>query len=63
MDMEMTGLDFRKDKILEVACLITNNKLEILAECPNVVIHQTEEVLKNMNDWCVKYHNEVSGSK
>ncbi len=51
LDMEMTGLDPFTDHILEVATVITNQKLEILAEGPNLVVFQSEEVLGGMDEW------------
>ncbi|KAL5284129.1 REXO2 family protein [Megaselia abdita] len=58
MDLEMTGLDVRKDRILEVSCLITDKDLNIVAESPTLVINQSEEVLSSMNKWCVKNHGD-----
>lgn len=58
MDLEMTGLDVQKDKILEVSCLITDKDLNIVAESPTLVINQPEELLSSMNEWCVKHHGE-----
>lgn len=56
IDLEMSGLDLPKDVILEAAIIITNNQLHILAEGPSLVIHQPDEILENMNDWCKKQH-------
>lgn len=58
MDLEMTGLDVHKDRILEVSCLITDKDLNIVAENSTLVINQPEEVLNSMNDWCIKHHGE-----
>ena len=58
MDLEMTGLDPEEDTIIEMATLITDGKLNIIAEGPNLVIHQPAKVMSNMNDWCKKYHGE-----
>ncbi len=58
MDLEMTGLDPHNDKIIEMATLITDSELNIIAEGPCLIIHQTEEVLDQMNDWCKKHHGE-----
>lgn len=52
----MTGLSEEVDKILEVACLVTDSDLNIIAEGPNIIIHQPEEVLNSMNNWCKKQH-------
>ena len=58
MDLEMTGLDPKTDTIIEIATIITDGQLNIIAEGPNLAIHQTDEVMSRMNDWCVKYHGE-----
>ena len=44
VDFEMTGLDTSKDHLLEIAVIITDKDLNILAEGPDLVIHQTDEV-------------------
>ncbi|XP_023014858.2 oligoribonuclease [Leptinotarsa decemlineata] len=59
IDMEMTGLDLDRDKIMEVASLITDSHLNIIAEGPEIVIHQPEDVLNNMNEWCLKQHGKT----
>jgi oligoribonuclease len=60
MDLEMTGLDPDVDTILEMAILITDADLNIVAEGPSIAIHQDEAVLSEMNDWC-KTHHGASG--
>ena len=50
MDLEMTGLDPAKDVIVEIACLLTDDQLEIVAEGPDVVVHATEAQLADMQD-------------
>ena len=55
LDLEMTGLDSKKDHILEIAVVVTNNKLEILAE-NSIAISHNVLVLDSMNDWCKKQH-------
>ena len=55
----MTGLDDDKDHILEAACLVTDGDLNIVAEGPNIIIHQPDHILNSMNEWCTKTHNEV----
>ncbi|PVD19900.1 hypothetical protein C0Q70_20394 [Pomacea canaliculata] len=57
-DLEMTGLDITKDKIIEIACMVTNGNLETVAEGPNIIIHQSEKVMSSMNEWCLKHHGE-----
>ena len=44
IDCEMTGLDAQTDVLLEIAVIVTNKDLNILAEGPNLVIHQSDEV-------------------
>ena len=58
IDLEMTGLDPETDHIIEIASLITDGDLNIIAEGPEIVIHQSDEVLAGMNEWCVKQHGE-----
>ena len=55
----MTGLDTAKDHILEAAVLITDADLEIVAEGPNLIIHQPDSILDAMGEWCKKTHGEV----
>ena len=59
IDMEMTGLNLKKDRILEIACLITDNNLKILAEHETIVIHQPNSLLDTMNEWCQTTHTKV----
>lgn len=59
IDMEMTGLDVHHDRIMEIACLITDSKLDIVAEHPKIVINQPDSLLNAMDDWCTKTHTEV----
>lgn len=57
IDLEMTGLDIDKnDKILEIACLVTDADLNILDEGIDIVIHQSEDILLGMNEWCTEHH-------
>lgn len=58
LDLEMTGLEPRKDKILEIATIITDSDLNILAEGPVFAIHQPDEVLDNMDEWCINQHGK-----
>ncbi|KAL5249057.1 hypothetical protein ACHWQZ_G018034 [Mnemiopsis leidyi] len=59
VDLEMTGLDQEKDHIMEMACIVTDKHLNILAEGPNLVIHQSDEVLEGMGDWCTIQHGKT----
>ncbi|RMH61811.1 MAG: oligoribonuclease [Zetaproteobacteria bacterium] len=56
MDLEMSGLDPERDVILEIATIITDNDLNIIAEGPNLAIHQPDHVLTAMDDWCREHH-------
>jgi len=56
IDMEMSGLDPETNRILEVALVATNTELEILAEGPVLVIHQTDLHLQAMDEWNTATH-------
>ena len=56
MDLEMTGLNPATDVIVEMATLITNDDLEVIAEGPDLVIHATEDELTVMDDFVRKMH-------
>ena len=58
IDLEMTGLDSQTDCIIEIATVVTDNQLNILAEGPVLAIHQTETVLARMDEWNQKQHGE-----
>jgi oligoribonuclease len=51
VDMEMTGLDPDSDRIIEVAMVVTDMELNILAEAPVLVVHQSDAVLDGMDSW------------
>ena len=56
IDLEMTGLDTQRDYIIEIASIVTDKNLNILAEGPNLVIHQLDEVMNNMDEWNTRQH-------
>ena len=56
IDLEMTGLNPTDDKILEIATIVTDGQLNILEEGPVIAVHQKNEVLDTMNEWCVNTH-------
>jgi len=58
IDMEMTGLDPEKDKILEVALIVTEADLTIVAEAPVFVIHQSDEILNGMDKLNTSTHGK-----
>ena len=53
MDLEMTGLDPNRDVIVEIATIITDDELNVVAEGPDIVIHQPDEVLAAMDPFVV----------
>ncbi|MDU8925571.1 oligoribonuclease [Pasteurellaceae bacterium LIM206] len=56
IDLEMTGLDPEQERIIEIATIITDKNLNILAEGPVLAVHQSDQLLGKMSDWCVKTH-------
>ncbi len=58
IDLEMTGLDPDKEKIIEIATIVTDKDLNILAEGPMMAIHQPQTLLDNMDEWCTTHHGQ-----
>ena len=58
IDLEMSGLNTQSDYILEIATIVTDKNLNILAEGPNLVINQPDEVLNNMDNWNTSQHGK-----
>ncbi|MEE6076400.1 oligoribonuclease [Avibacterium paragallinarum] len=58
IDLEMTGLDPEKERIIEIATIVTDKDLNILAEGPVLAIHQPDSLLAKMSAWCQKTHSE-----
>ena len=58
MDLEMTGLDPARDAIVEIATLITDDNLELVAEGPDLVVSATPEALASMQDVVVEMHTK-----
>ena len=58
LDLEMTGLDPEEEFILEIATIVTDDSLEIVAEGPNIAIHHPEEVLMRMEAWSKIQHRK-----
>ncbi len=56
IDLEMTGLDPQTDSIIEIATVVTDKNLNILAEGPLLAVNQPETVLARMDDWNQKQH-------
>ena len=57
IDLEMTGLDTNRDSIIEIASIVTDANLDVVAEGPVVAINQTEAVLSGMDEWNTRQHN------
>ena len=58
LDMEMTGLFPETDRIIELALVVTNANLDIIAEAPTWVVHQSDEVLNGMDEWNRNTHGK-----
>ena len=58
IDLEMTGLDPNKEKIIEIATIVTDKHLNILAEGPMLAVSQPQELLDSMDEWCTSHHGD-----
>ena len=56
IDLEMTGLNPDRDRIIEIATVVTDAELEIVAEGPVLAVHQEEEALRGMDEWNTRQH-------
>ncbi|SEL91349.1 oligoribonuclease [Halomonas daqiaonensis] len=56
IDLEMTGLDPNRERIIEVATLVTDSELNVVAEGPVIAVQQPETLLEAMDDWNTKTH-------
>ena len=56
IDLEMTGLDPLVERIIEIATVVTDGDLNVLAEGPSLVIHQDDTLLDAMDEWNTKQH-------
>lgn len=57
IDLEMTGLDTLNDVIIEIATIVTDKNLNIIAEGPVFAINQKKEILDSMDEWNTRQHN------
>ena len=58
IDLEMTGLDTANDRIIEIATIMTDAQLNILAEGPVLAIHQPDGILAGMDEWNTRQHGK-----
>jgi len=58
IDLEMTGLEPASDVIIEIATIITDKALNILAEGPMLAVHQSDVLLDGMDEWCTNQHGK-----
>ncbi len=57
IDLEMTGLNPEKERIIEIATIVTDTDLNTIAEGPVFAVHQSDELLNSMDGWNTKQHN------
>ena len=58
IDLEMTGLDTNNDRIIEIATIVTDAQLNIIAEGPMLAIHQSLEIMNGMDEWNTRQHGQ-----
>ena len=58
IDLEMTGLDTNNDVIIEIATIVTDGDLNVVAEGPIIAIHQPDNLLDGMDDWNTRQHGK-----
>eukprot|EP00163_Fabomonas_tropica_P033876 TRINITY_DN915_c1_g7_i1.p1 TRINITY_DN915_c1_g7~~TRINITY_DN915_c1_g7_i1.p1 ORF type:complete len:181 (+),score=30.53 TRINITY_DN915_c1_g7_i1:76-618(+) len=56
IDLEMTGLDPEKERIIEIATIVTDSELNLVAEGPVLAVHQPDSLLDAMDEWCTNTH-------
>lgn len=63
VDLEMTGLDPEKERIIEIATIVTDADLNIIAIGPVIAVHQSDELLNSMDEWCTTTHGKTGLTK
>jgi oligoribonuclease len=58
IDLEMTGLNPKQDRIIEMATIVTDKFLNVIAEGPVFAIHQDEQLLQGMDEWNTTHHTQ-----
>jgi len=59
IDLEMTGLNPEADRIIEVATIVTDSQLNVLAEGPVLAVHQADEIMNSMDEWNTRTHGKT----
>ncbi len=63
IDLEMTGLDPEKERIIEIATIVTDSDLNTIEEGPVIAVHQSDKLLGDMDEWCTRTHGESGLTK
>ncbi|MDG6778434.1 oligoribonuclease [Thiomicrorhabdus sp. zzn3] len=63
IDLEMTGLDPKTHKIIEIATVVTDSELNVIAEGPVIAIQTEQAEMDKMDDWCVTHHGNSGLTK
>ena len=58
IDLEMTGLEPQQDQIIEIATVVTDANLVLLAQGPVIAIHQPDEIMNSMDAWNTSHHGD-----
>lgn len=58
IDLEMTGLNLKKDQIIEIAIIVTDSNLDNRKEGPSLIIKCPDNILNGMDDWCTLHHDK-----
>ncbi|MBT04668.1 MAG: oligoribonuclease [Euryarchaeota archaeon] len=56
IDLEMTGLNIERESIIEIATIVTDSELNILAQGPNLAIRVDEKLIEGMDEWNTTHH-------
>ncbi|MAF93400.1 oligoribonuclease [Candidatus Woesearchaeota archaeon] len=57
IDLEMTGLDLARESIIEIATVVTDSELNVLATGPNLAVSVSETLIEGMDDWNTRHHH------
>lgn len=58
IDTKTTGMNPRRDSILQVACVVTDKNLNVIAEHKDIAIHHSKDFMDNMGEWCIEQHGK-----